>query len=441
MNQSDTIAAPASAVGGAVTVIRLSGPQALEIANQVWQGRKPLSAANVRRMMLGEVAGDPTLAVYMKAPYSYTGDDVVELQCHGGAAAANSIMTRLLASGCRLAEPGEFTCRAFLNGKLDLLQAEAVADLISSSSENALHLAEKQLAGSLSVRIDELYDLIITLRSECESRLDFPDEELDFDDSVPEKIAQTRQRIGELIATSHAGSIIRDGVQVVLAGKPNAGKSSLLNRIVGFDRAIVSAIPGTTRDTVESAAVIRGIGVNLTDTAGLRESNDPIEKMGIERSFRSIKAGMVTFWLLDASSDDLQSQVASIDRHAPGVIAVWNKCDLVPDAVLPETALPTVRISARSGENLEQLFDEFEKIVFNGGTPDIPEVEANARSASLLENSLQFLNRAETAFLDGDYEIAATELAEASIKIGEITGRTAAPDLLDKIFHKFCIGK
>ena len=182
MNQSDNIAAPASAVGGAVTVIRLSGPGVLEIANKVWQGKKTLSAANARRMMLGNVAGDPTLAVYMKAPFSYTGDDVVELQCHGGAAAANAVMKLLLSSGCRLAEPGEFTFRAFVNGKLDLLQAEAVADLISSASESALHMAEKQLAGSLSSRIDELYDSLIELRSECESRLDFPDEELDFDE-------------------------------------------------------------------------------------------------------------------------------------------------------------------------------------------------------------------------------------------------------------------
>ncbi|MBR7121723.1 MAG: tRNA uridine-5-carboxymethylaminomethyl(34) synthesis GTPase MnmE [Lentisphaeria bacterium] len=441
MNQSDNIAAPASAVGGAVTVIRLSGPQVLEIANRVWQGRKPLSAADVRRMMLGEVAGDPTLAVYMKAPYSYTGDDVVELQCHGGAAAADAVMKKLLSSGCRLAEPGEFTCRAFLNGKLDLLQAEAVADLISSSSENALHMAEKQLAGSLSSRIDELYDLVITLRSECESRLDFPDEELDFDNSVPEKIARTRNTIRELISTGRAGSIIRDGIQVVLAGKPNAGKSSLLNRIVGFDRAIVSAIPGTTRDTVESSAVIRGIGVNLTDTAGLRESDDPIEKMGIERSFRSIKAGMVTFWLLDASVNDRQLEVDSIDRNAPGLIAVWNKCDIADCGNLPPTGLPTVQISARSGKNLESLFDEFEKIVFAGAAPDIPEVAVNARSATLLENSLEFLNRAEDSFNAGDYELAAAELADASVKIGEITGRTTAPDLLDKIFHKFCIGK
>lgn len=441
MNQSDNIAAPASAVGGAVTVIRLAGPQVLDIANRVWKGKKTLSEKNVRRMMLGEVAGDPTLAVYMKAPHSYTGDDVVELQCHGGAAAANSIMKLLLASGCRLAEPGEFTCRAFLNGKLDLLQAEAVADLIASSSESAFHMAQKQLAGSLSSRIDRLYDLVIMLRAECESRLDFPDEELDFDAGVPEKIADCRRNIRELISAGETGSIIRDGVQVVLAGKPNAGKSSLLNRILGFDRAIVSAIPGTTRDTVESSAVIRGIGVNLTDTAGLRDSADPVEKMGIERSFRTIRAGKVTFWLLDASAENLQGEVDAIDRQAPGLIAVWNKMDIAGDKSLPETGVPTVKISAVSGENIEALYDEFEKTVFTGVNSQIPETAVNARSITLLESALKHLDRAETLFDCGDWELAAAELADASINIGEITGRSIAPDLLDKIFHKFCIGK
>jgi tRNA modification GTPase len=272
-------------------------------------------------------------------------------------------------------------------------------------------------------------------------RLDFPDEELDFDDLVPEKIYRTREAINGLIETGKAGSIVRDGVQVVLAGKPNAGKSSLLNRILGYDRAIVSAIPGTTRDTVESHAVIGDIAVTLTDTAGLRESSDPVEQMGIERSFRSIRAGMVTFWLLDASSDDLLSEVAAIDRKAPGLIAVWNKCDISGNRTLPETGLPTVKISALAGDNLAGLFDEFEKAVFAGKPQVLPELAVNARSAALLESSLGSLENAENSFNDGDYEIAAAELADAAGKIGEITGRTTAPDVLDKIFHKFCIGK
>ena len=422
-------------------MIRLSGPQVLEIANQVWHGRKSLSAADVRKMLLGTAAGDQVLAVYMKAPHSYTGDDVVELQCHGGAATANAVMKELLAAGCRLAEPGEFTCRAFLNGKLDLLQAEAVADIISSSGTAALHLAQKQLAGSLSSKIDELYDLIITLRSECESRLDFPDEELDCDESVPEQLDTVGKSIEKLLASASAGAIIRDGVPVVLAGRPNAGKSSLLNAIVGFDRAIVSAIAGTTRDTVESEAVIRGIGVKLTDTAGLRDSDDPVEKMGIERSLNTIRAGAVTFWLLDASAEDPEAEAAAIDRNAPGLIAVWNKYDLAGSRQLPETGVPTVKISALTGENLSALFDAFEKEVFGSQLPAMPELAINARSADLLAKSAEHLAHAAGFFAGGDYELAAAELAEASVKIGEITGRSVAPDILDKIFHKFCIGK
>lgn len=442
MNTSDNIAAPASAVGGAVTVIRISGPDALEIANRVWHGREPLGDNNKRRMMLGKTGNDPALAVYMKKPHSYTGDDVVELQCHGGAAAAASAMKLLYASGCRMAEPGEFTYRAFINGKLDLLQAEAVADIIASGSQAALDLAEKQLAGSLSSRIDQLWDTIATLRSECESHLDFPDEELDFATDVPEQIDAVVAKVDELIASGDAGAVIRDGVRVVLAGKPNAGKSSLLNRILGYDRAIVSAIPGTTRDTVDSSAVIRNVPVNLTDTAGLRESSDPVEQLGIERSFRSIRAGEVTFWLLDATAPDLEAEAASLDKNAPGVIAVWNKCDLIsPGRTLPEPGVPQVRISAATGENLEKLFDAFEQRLLNGARLTVPEVAVNARSSALLKRARTNLLRAKEIVADEDFEVAALELAEANRHIGEITGKSVEPDLLDKIFHRFCIGK
>lgn len=422
-------------------MIRISGPSALQIGNAVWQGKNVLHSGNRRKMLLGKIGGDPALAVYMQAPRSYTGDDVVELQCHGGAAAASRAMKLLMDAGCRLAEPGEFTYRAFANGKLDLLQAEAVADIISSGSQAALDLAEKQLAGTLSSRIDRLWDDIATLRSECESRLDFPDEELDFDDTVPEKISGCISEINALLESGSIGSIIRDGVRVVLAGKPNAGKSSLLNRILGFDRAIVSAIPGTTRDTVESDAAIRNIPVKLTDTAGLRESSDPVEQLGIERSFRSIRAGEVTFWLLDAAVDDLDAEAASLDRNAPGVIAVWNKCDLVPGKVLPETGVAQVEISAATGENLDKLFDAFEKQIFGGERVVNPEVALNARTSALLEKGRASLARAAEAFAAEDFELAALELAQGGKSIGEITGKSVEADLLDKIFHRFCIGK
>ncbi|MBE6390998.1 MAG: tRNA uridine-5-carboxymethylaminomethyl(34) synthesis GTPase MnmE [Lentisphaerae bacterium] len=440
MNTCDNIAAPATAVGGAVTIIRLSGPGVLDIANKVWQGI-PLSDRNIRKMVLGKIAGDQALAVYMKAPASYTGDDVVEFQCHGGAAAADAVMRAVLNAGCRLAEPGEFTCRAFINGKLDLLQAEAVADIISSGSDAALKMAEKQLDGVLSSRIGEICDELNFLRSECEARLDFPDEELDFDDTVPARIDEVMRRLTELLATHRAGAVMRDGVQVVLAGRPNAGKSSLLNRLLGFERAIVSNIPGTTRDTVREQAVLRNIPVYLTDTAGLRESADPVEKLGIERSYRSISGAEVTFWLLDASAEDLNDEASSFDPDAPGVIPVWNKCDLASGRTLPELPLPAIRISAAADEDFPELLDEFERKVLSVARHNPPEVAVNARSASQIEKALPHCERARQWFEDGCYELCGCELASAAHAVGVIIGRNVDPDLLDAVFHRFCLGK
>ena len=440
MNTLDNIAAPATAVGGAVTIIRLSGPGVLDIANKVWQG-VPLSSANVRKMLLGKVAGDQALAVYMKSPNSYTGDDVVEFQCHGGAAVADSVMRSVLNAGCRLAEPGEFTCRAFVNGKLDLLQAEAVADIISSASDAALKMAEKQLDGVLSSRIGKLYDELNFLRSECEARLDFPDEELDFDDTVPERIGQVKQQLEELLATHRSGAVLRDGVKVVLAGRPNAGKSSLLNRLLGFDRAIVSNIPGTTRDTVQEQAVLRNIPVHIADTAGLRESADPVEKLGIERSYRTISSAEVTFWLLDASAEDIAEEAASFDASAPGVIPVWNKCDLARERNLPELPIPAVRISAVEDHDFPELLDEFERKVLSVARHTPPEVAVNARSASQIEKALPHCDAACRWFQENCFELCACELAAAAHAVGVIIGRNVDPDLLDAVFHRFCLGK
>ena len=440
MNTQDNIAAPATAVGGAVNIIRLSGPDVLDIANKIWQG-KPLSKNNARKMLLGKIAGDQALAVYMKAPASYTGDDVVEFQCHGGAAVADAVLRCVLSAGCRLAEPGEFTCRAFINGKLDLLQAEAVSDIISSGSDAALKMAEKQLDGVLSTKINELCAELDFLRSECEARLDFPDEELDFDNSAAERIGAVARRFEELLASHQAGAVLRDGVKVALAGKPNAGKSSLLNKLLGFERAIVSNIPGTTRDTVQEQAVLRNIPVHLTDTAGLRDSTDPVEKLGIERSYQTISSAEVTFWLLDASADDIVAEAASFDASAPGVIPIWNKCDLVPDRELPALPVPAVKISALKDDDFNALLDLFEERVLSVSRHAPPEVAVNARSATQLELAIPHCEAAQLLFEDGCFELAAHELATAAHAAGKIIGRNADPDLLDAVFHRFCLGK
>ena len=445
MNTTDTIAAPASSVTGAVAVIRLSGPDALAAAKRVWRGRSSLDApGNVRKMLLGKVGDAPTLAVYMKAPHSYTGDDVVELQCHGGAAAAHAVLAAVLAAGCRMAEPGEFTFRAFVNGKLDLVQAEAVSDLVRSGSDAALKLAENQLAGRLSEKLERLYRYINVFRSECEARLDFPDEELDFSSGVPEALTDARELADELLATLPAGAALRSGVNIVLAGRPNSGKSSLLNLLAGRDRAIVSDIPGTTRDTVEVDAVIRGVPVHLTDTAGLRDSADTVEKLGVERSRRSIAAAQVVLWLLDLASPELEAETAELLRSAPnGTVAVWNKLDLAPGKTPPElpAKFPKVCISAKTGENLEGLYDAVMRQLFAAAKPELPDIALNARAGRELEKTRTALAAAAKQFADGNYELAAEESARAAHAVGVVVGKHADPDLLDEVFRNFCIGK
>ncbi|MBQ7207217.1 MAG: tRNA uridine-5-carboxymethylaminomethyl(34) synthesis GTPase MnmE [Lentisphaeria bacterium] len=445
MNTSDTITAPASGTGGAITVIRISGPRAAGIADAVWKGKRPLAGAEPRKMFLGKVGADPTLAVCMKAPASYTGDDVVELQCHGGAVAADNVLRRLLAAGCRMAEPGEFTFRAFINGKLDLAQAEAVSDIVSSGSAAAFDLAQRQLAGALSARLNGLCDRVDALRSECEARLDFPDEELDFSPDV--RLAAACAAVADdakaLLATREIGRQLREGVEAVIAGRPNAGKSSLLNRLLGYDRAIVSALPGTTRDTVEARTVLADIPVILTDTAGLRESADPVEKLGVERSRRSIAASQVTFGVIDATSGSGAEALDELRRSgAKNLIAVWNKADLVPGFVPPPADLPQVTVSAATGEGMESLIEAFARIIHAGrGTGPLPDAAVNARMAGLLEQAIAALKDAENRLAAGEHELAAADLAEASRRFGETVGRTTSPDLLDAVFHKFCIGK
>ena len=344
-----------------------------------------------------------------------------------------------------MAEPGEFTFRAFINGKLDLAQAEAVADIVSSGSAAAFDLAQKQLAGTLSARLNGLCDRVDALRSECEARLDFPDEELDLspDADLAAACAAVAKDAEELLATREIGRQLREGVEAVIAGRPNAGKSSLLNRLLGYDRAIVSALPGTTRDTVEARTVLAGIPVILTDTAGLRESADPVEKLGVERSRRSIAASQVTFGVIDASSPSGAEALEELRRSgAKDLIAVWNKADLVPGFTPPPSDLPQVTVSATTGEGMEGLIDAFARVIHAGrGTGPLPDAAVNARMAGLLEQGLSSLKDAENRLAAGEHELAAADLADASRKFGETVGRTTSPDLLDAVFHKFCIGK
>ena len=436
MNTVDTIAAPATAVGGAIAVIRISGPDALSIGNRIWKGGQPLCRERARMMCLGRCGGDQVLAVYMPGPRSYTGDDVVELHCHGGALAADQVLQCTLRGGCRMAEPGEFTFRAFVNGKLDLVRAEAVSEVIAADSRMALNLAERQLAGALSSALASIRDRLTAVLAECESHLDFPDEELDWDTDLAESLAAPAEDLAKLLAGARDGMVIRQGVRVVISGLPNAGKSSLLNSILGRDRAIVTSIPGTTRDTLEEAATLGGIPVRLTDTAGLRNSDDEVERIGIERSRREIASAEVELRVLDASTGDLGGFEAH-DR----AIAVWNKMDMASGKILPELSCPAVRVSALTGENMEELHRVFREMVWGRDDWAEPDFAVNSRHAAELECAMQALPEAMTLLAGQRWDLAAIPLRSAVEALGRITGEYADPDILEKIFSRFCIGK
>ncbi len=452
MNTVDTIAAVATAPGGAIGIVRISGENALPAAQQVWRGRKSLCKANARMMLYGLIGdpGEPALAVYMPNPHSYTGEDVVELHCHGGAVTVRRTLEAVLSQkNVRAAEPGEFTMRAFINGKLDLAQAEAVGDIITATGDATLNLALRQLAGNLSRSVNDIRETLLLLASDCESRLDFPDEELEFDDSslLVERLNIARNALQKLIASAHAGAVLRQGVRITLAGKPNAGKSSLLNALLGIDRAIVSSIPGTTRDTLAENAVLRNIPVEITDTAGLRESDDEIEALGIERAKAAMLQSQVVFYLLDASAEDIAGELTEFERNIGSnkqqLIAVWNKMDLAKERDLPEIPeVPTVKISAMTGENLNALLDVFEKLVWqdDGNNADTPEA-VNARHLSLLQAADAALEPVADELISGSWELASANLRMALVETGRIVGETVEPDLLDEIFSRFCIGK
>jgi len=469
-HENDTIAAVCTGTGGAVSIIRISGPHALDVVRGVWRGKRMPGPDCPRVMLYGRLVsgdddeagtGEPSLAVFMPGPHSFTGEDVAEIHCHGGSFAARRALRLALGAGARLAQNGEFTRRAFLNGKLDLTQAEGVLELINAGSERAGLLAERQLNGAVGSLVREIRTEVVHLLSECESRLDFSEEDLDWmpPETFCKNVAALRKRAAELALTARAGNLIRDGVSLVIAGPPNAGKSSLLNRMLGYDRAIVTPIPGTTRDTLEESVSIGGIRFRVTDTAGLREAEqaDPVEAMGMERSQQSLGAADIVLWLLDASAptETFQVQFEAMQRARSAVrgkfIPCWNKMD---EAAAGSDALEQAEnaiadrlvfehISARTGDGLDSLFHRLEETAWDG-LPAAAQSGAAAvseRHAALLEQAANHLDAASEDAARGSWELAGSSLRTAAELIGCITGETATPDILDEIFSRFCIGK
>ncbi len=456
MFHDDTIAAIATPLGeGGLAVIRVSGANALACADKVFvpggKSSGKISTAATHTIHYGHIVHqdrrvDEVLAGVMRAPRTFTREDVVEITCHGGVLTTKLVLDALLASGARLAEPGEFTKRAFLNGRLDLAQAEAVADLIAARTELAVTAAHEQLAGKLSQRINEVRDQMMRTLAHIEAHIDFPDEDIS-PDTQEQLLGRLRHAVAfmdELLSTANEGQILRRGIRAAIVGRPNVGKSSLLNQLLGHDRAIVSALPGTTRDTIEETANIRGLPVIFIDTAGLREATDEIEAEGIKRSRASLERAELILHVLDNSEPLTEAdQVSLHELSGRKRILVLNKADRPKRLLLPAEEAPQVEVSCATGAGLEALKDAIRGLVWAGAIhADMLQVMINSRHQEALRRAREATENTIGAFQDGQtLEIAAMELRLAVNAIGEIVGKTTTEDLLDSIFSQFCIGK
>lgn len=455
MNIHETITAIATASGEAgISIVRISGPDCLAIADRIFRcAGAPPSQRATRSMVLGHIVHegqtlDQVLLLIMRAPNSYTCEDVVEIHGHGGNACARRILRAAMDAGARLAEPGEFTQRAFLNGRLDLVQAEAVLDLIHARSDRAASAALDQLEGGLSTKFNVLYDLILHLAADLEATLDFPEDELP-EAVMPELVRRTAHVLDltrQLIATWDEGHLLRDGALVVISGKPNVGKSTLLNALLGTDRAIVSDMPGTTRDTIEEDFVLAGIPIRLIDTAGLRETECLIEKKGIERTRTRMAKADLHIYMIDASqplSDDDRAHIRGIP-DGKGLV-ILNKIDLGDAIAEWPYAPPLVKASMNNVDDLKTIRTALEGLL--SSRLDLaarPQAAISERHrALLLEATREMEAVAELLAEEADavVSLAASRLRTALDALGTVTGRTYQEELLNSIFSRFCIGK
>jgi tRNA modification GTPase len=451
----DTIVAVASAAGrGAVGVIRVSGPRVPQIAADILGGLPAPRRARFSSFLDAQGGSvDQGLALYFPAPASYTGEHVLELQGHGGALVVDMVLKRLLELGCRMARPGEFSERAFLNGKIDIAQAEAIADLIDAGTTAAARAAVRSLQGEFSARVDDLKTRITELRAYVEAAIDFPDEEIDFlsDKALGERLAAVFAAFDSITAAARQGALLREGLNVVIAGKPNAGKSSLLNRLAGDDVAIVTDVPGTTRDVLRQHVHLDGLPLNLVDTAGLRVATDVVEAEGVRRAHNEMARADRVLYLVDADiagtkeEKDSAQWVAEPDQLPAGVpvTLVFNKIDLTgAPARLDETARPPrVFLSARTGSGLELLRSHL-KASAGYRELDSGAFAARRRHLDALSRARQHVQSAADILSSARaFELFAEDLRLAQHALGEITGEFTSEDLLGEIFGSFCIGK
>jgi tRNA modification GTPase len=448
MHPADTIAAVATAAGRAgIGIIRVSGPGAVRIAAAATGGQTPLP----RRAVYGKFVDadgqviDEGIVLFFPAPHSYTGEDVLELQGHGGPAVLRMLLQRCLELGARLAEPGEFTRRAFLNDKLDLAQAEAVADLIDASSAAAARGAMRSLTGEFSARVNAVRDQLIETRVLVEAALDFPEEDIEFpgQQGAARRLEAIAAQLQEITTSAKQGNLLREGIRAVLLGQPNVGKSSLMNRLAEEDVAIVTEVPGTTRDALRRELVIEGVPLHLVDTAGLRDSDDPVERLGVERAWAEIARADILLHVIDLSTGAADRPTGTDPRLSSSArkIFIFNKIDLVGHPVqslVERDGSIKVWLSAKSGAGLAELKHA---ILDAAGWRNLDEAPFMAR-----ERHLAALAAAAAAVERGAGQLAAPELlAEelrvAQVELGRISGEFSAEDLLGEIFSRFCVGK
>ncbi|MCL4139570.1 UNVERIFIED_CONTAM: hypothetical protein GTU68_023776 [Idotea baltica] len=459
VNQGSTIVALATPPGtGALGLIRLSGPRAIEIADKIFTGAQ-LSTAKSHSIHFGNIVNesqeilDEVLVFIFRGPNSYTGEHVIELSCHGSSFILQSIIELCLRCGAELAQPGEFTMRAFLNAKMDLSQAEAVSDLIASQSKAAHKMALLQMRGGYSSKIQELRHQLIHFAAMMELELDFGEEDVEFADrsELMVLVDKTQEATSELIDSFTLGNAIKEGVITVIAGRPNAGKSTLLNRLLKEERAIVSDIAGTTRDTVEEVLNIKGVNFRLVDTAGIREAQDQIEEIGVRKTMQKIGEASLLIYVFDVlhtTAEMVTNDLKELSRENLQVVAVANKMDINPYATAAEFTSPYLReeqyipVSAKNDMNIEYLKDHIYKTTIGSRMDTESVIVTNSRHIHALQQTNQSLDKVKEGFRQNiSSDLVAMDIRQAIHHLGEITGEISTDDLLSHIFSSFCIGK
>ncbi len=453
----DTIAAIATSIGqSGIGIIKLSGPESLPIARQLFRSAKGISKLQPYHLHYGHIvdpasniAVDEALVVYMPKPHSYTQQDIIEIQAHGGIVPLRRILQLVLSLGARPAEAGEMTLRAFLNGRMDLAQAEAVLDIIEAKTDAALRVATEQLGGALSGQVSQVRRALLDTLAFLEASIDFVEDEIPLQDVVG-PLTDVSTQLEKLLISADHGQIYRQGIKAAIVGRPNVGKSSLLNALLRGERAIVTEIPGTTRDTLEETANVGGIPLVLVDTAGIRtDTADKVERIGVERSQKALQQADIALMVIDGSCDLERSdwEIEGLVRHKPGLLIV-NKTDLLSAKNLqpPANFYPDAercRISALENQGINTLEEAIVELVLGGGvTPADTPMVSNPRHKALLQRALEHTQSAITGQQNElTPDLVSIDVREAVETLGEITGETVTEDLLDTIFSKFCIGK